>query len=153
MIGLTVPLWYACRGSLWHAQSELMLRKLCQHMLPSLASHRSFQARSQVALKLDVFEEEGLDPYPQPWPSTVYSSPEVDRIWGIWGSYYNVPKATFYLLKGHYMFSILESFSSQSALDFCLWAYAGRLSGLAKVFTTSVSLWRTLVPGSFHMNL
>ena len=28
---------------------------------------------------------------------------EVDRIWGIWGSYYNIPKAIFYLLKGDYM--------------------------------------------------
>ena len=24
------------------------------------------------------------------------------RIWGIWGSYYNIRKATFYLLKGDY---------------------------------------------------
>ena len=31
-----------------------------------------------------------------------YSPPEVDRIWGIWGFYYNVPKAMFYLLKGDY---------------------------------------------------
>ena len=29
-----------------------------------------------------------------------YSPPDVDRIWGIWGSYYNIPKAVFYLLKG-----------------------------------------------------
>ena len=29
-----------------------------------------------------------------------YSPPYVDRIWGIWGSYYNVPRAIFYLLKG-----------------------------------------------------
>ena len=34
--------------------------------------------------------------------SEIYSPPEVDRIWGIWGSYYNIPKAIFYLLKGHY---------------------------------------------------
>ena len=27
---------------------------------------------------------------------------EVDRIWGIWGSYYNMPNAIFYLLKGDY---------------------------------------------------
>ena len=27
---------------------------------------------------------------------------QVDRIWGIWGSYYNIPKAIFYLLKGDY---------------------------------------------------
>ena len=31
-----------------------------------------------------------------------YSPPEVDRIWGIWGSYYNILKAIFYLLKGDY---------------------------------------------------
>ena len=24
-----------------------------------------------------------------------YCFPEVDRIWGIWGSYYNIPKAIF----------------------------------------------------------
>ena len=28
------------------------------------------------------------------------SPPEVDRVWRIWGSYYNIPKAIFYLLKG-----------------------------------------------------
>ena len=32
----------------------------------------------------------------------VYSPPEVDRIWGIWGSYHTLPKAIFYLLKGDY---------------------------------------------------
>ena len=31
-----------------------------------------------------------------------YSPPEADRIWGIWRSYYNIPKAIFYLLKGDY---------------------------------------------------
>ena len=31
-----------------------------------------------------------------------YSSPLVDRIWGVWGSYYNIPKAIFYLLRGLY---------------------------------------------------
>ena len=31
-----------------------------------------------------------------------YSPPQVDRIWGIWGSYHNTPKATFYLFKGDY---------------------------------------------------
>ena len=29
--------------------------------------------------------------------------PEVDRIWGIWGSYYNIPKTVFYLIKGDYV--------------------------------------------------
>ena len=28
-----------------------------------------------------------------------YSPPSVDRIWGVWGSYYDIPKAIFYLLK------------------------------------------------------
>ena len=32
----------------------------------------------------------------------IYSPPQVDRIWGIWGSYYNMPKAIFYVLKGDY---------------------------------------------------
>ena len=34
--------------------------------------------------------------------SLPYSPPEVDGIWGIWGSYYNIPKAIFYLLQGDY---------------------------------------------------
>ena len=32
----------------------------------------------------------------------VYGPPEVDSIWGIWGSYYNMSKGIFYLLKGDY---------------------------------------------------
>ena len=28
--------------------------------------------------------------------------PKVDRIWGIWGSYYDMLEAIFYLLKGDY---------------------------------------------------
>ena len=31
-----------------------------------------------------------------------YSPPQVDTIWGIWGSNYNIPRAIFYLLKGDY---------------------------------------------------
>ena len=31
-----------------------------------------------------------------------YSPPSVDRMWGIWGSYYNIPEAIFDLLKGVY---------------------------------------------------
>ena len=32
---------------------------------------------------------------------TLYSPPELHRIWGIWGSYYNIPEAIiFYLLQG-----------------------------------------------------
>ena len=30
----------------------------------------------------------------------MYSLPSVDGMWGIWGSYYTVPTAIFYLLKG-----------------------------------------------------
>ena len=29
-----------------------------------------------------------------------YSPAEVDGIWGIWGSYVNIPKPIFYILKG-----------------------------------------------------
>ena len=32
----------------------------------------------------------------------IYSPPSVDRLYGIWGSYYNIPAAIFYLLKGDY---------------------------------------------------
>ena len=35
--------------------------------------------------------------------SRTYSPPYVNRMWGIWGSYYNIPTAIFYLLKGDYM--------------------------------------------------
>ena len=35
----------------------------------------------------------------------VYSPAQVDGIWGIWGCYYNIPKAIFYLLKGDYRVS------------------------------------------------
>ena len=31
-----------------------------------------------------------------------HSPPYVDRIWGIWGSYYTIPQAIFYLLKEDY---------------------------------------------------
>ena len=40
-------------------------------------------------------------------PTDVYSPPEVDRIEGIWGSDYNIPKAILYLLKGDYRFQDL----------------------------------------------
>ena len=32
--------------------------------------------------------------------SGIYSPTKVDRIWGIWGPCYNIPKAILYLLKG-----------------------------------------------------
>ena len=39
-------------------------------------------------------------------------TPYVDRIWGIWGSYYNIPKTIFNLLKGDYrMLLVLRTFS------------------------------------------
>ena len=31
-----------------------------------------------------------------------YSPPQVGRLWGMWGPYYNIPKAISYLLKGDY---------------------------------------------------
>ena len=36
----------------------------------------------------------------QSLPCKVCSPPLLDRIWGMWGFYYNIPKAMFYLLKG-----------------------------------------------------
>ena len=30
---------------------------------------------------------------------------KINRKWGIWGSYYSIPKAIFYLLKGDYKHS------------------------------------------------
>ena len=36
-----------------------------------------------------------------------YRSLEVGRICGIWGSYYRIPKAIFYLLKGDYTLKLL----------------------------------------------
>ena len=35
-------------------------------------------------------------------PRNAYRPPRVDGIWEIWGPDYNIPKATFYLLKGDY---------------------------------------------------
>ena len=36
-----------------------------------------------------------------------YGPPLVDRIWGIRGSYYDIPKAIFYLLKGDYKLGLV----------------------------------------------
>ena len=33
-----------------------------------------------------------------------YSPAEVDRIWAMWGSHYNIPKAKLYLLQGDYIY-------------------------------------------------
>ena len=42
-----------------------------------------------------------------------YSPRYVDRIWVIWGAYYNTPKAIFYLLEGDYN---MEAFTCSVAL-------------------------------------
>ena len=36
--------------------------------------------------------------------TTIWGLGFKDSIWGFWGSYYNLPEAIFYLLKGNYMF-------------------------------------------------
>ena len=36
----------------------------------------------------------------------IYSPPYVDGTWGIWGSYFNLPKTIVYLLKGNYPFRV-----------------------------------------------
>ena len=42
---------------------------------------------------------------------SAYSPPLVDRIWGIWRSYYAIPKAVFYLFKGDYRRAVGTSLS------------------------------------------
>ena len=42
------------------------------------------------------------EPRPRGVWMDIDSPPKVDRIWGIWGSYCNIPKAIFYLLKEDY---------------------------------------------------
>ena len=37
-----------------------------------------------------------------------YRPPQVDRTWGIWGSYCKIPKAIFYLLKGDYNLGLMK---------------------------------------------
>ena len=49
-----------------------------------------------------------------------YSPPQVDRIWGIWGSYYNLPKAIFYLLKGEYIHLFVSEVATQNSVKL-LW--------------------------------
>ena len=39
----------------------------------------------------------------------VSSPPEVDRIWGVWRPYDNIPKAIFHILKADFRFKGLES--------------------------------------------
>ena len=34
--------------------------------------------------------------------AVLHSPPQADRIWGVWGPHYRIPKAIFYLLKGDY---------------------------------------------------
>ena len=38
------------------------------------------------------------------WGGLYNQNPPLERIWGIWGSYHNIPKAIFYLLKGDYIY-------------------------------------------------
>ena len=54
-----------------------------------------------------------------------YSPPKVYRIWGIWGSYHNMPKAMFYLLKGDY-----------NGLGCRVWGISSLRSGQAFIHTT-----------------
>ena len=35
--------------------------------------------------------------------------PEVERIWGMWGTYSNIPKSMFYLLQGDYSLHVSYS--------------------------------------------
>ena len=48
--------------------------------------------------------------------SRPYSPPQVDRIWGIWGSSYSIPKAIFNLLKGDYMLKPLDPYYASRSL-------------------------------------
>ena len=41
---------------------------------------------------------------------------KIDRIWGIWGSYYRIPKAIFYLPKGDYRFEFGREVGAASFL-------------------------------------
>ena len=52
--------------------------------------------------------------------SRVYSPAQVDRIWGIWGSYFNIPKAIFCLLKGDYRFGVQSGKGHSQARIQCL---------------------------------
>ena len=47
--------------------------------------------------------------------------PQVDRIWGIWGSYYNVPTTIIYLLKGDY--NDLGFWGSGFRVGFRIWGF------------------------------
>ena len=62
----------------------------------SVAGHSSDLRLGRHGSRLKQLYSRGT-PNPKP-----YSPPKVDRIWGIWGSYYNIPKTIFYLLKGDY---------------------------------------------------
>ena len=58
----------------------------------AIVSGRRHEARQGVAR---IENTQALNP-------KTCSPPEVDRIWGIWGSYHNIPRAIFYLLKVDY---------------------------------------------------
>ena len=68
---------------------------------------------------------------------STFSPPFVDRIWGTWGSYYNIPKAIFHLLEGtipfgsrHYEADLLkqESFQVGESWDLVLPPYEYHMS-------------------------
>ena len=52
--------------------------------------------------------------------------PLVDRIWGIWGPYYNIPKAILYLHKGDYIRTCWEAVFRDGH----------------EVFTTTAPVWK-----------
>ena len=68
--------------------------------------HRAGRVRVEDAPGSGFMGFVGLYSLGTPEPSShnpkPYSPPYVDRIWGICGSYYNMPKATFCLLKEGY---------------------------------------------------
>ena len=68
-----------------------------------------------------------------------YSPPFVDRIWGIWESYYNIPNAIFYLLTGDSgSASNPSSFSGSAFLFICLAADISVLSPLETALTRPI---------------
>ena len=72
----------------------MRFRDYCARPLPTPSQHEQVTSHLNSCLRVWGL---GL---------RVYSPPLVDRIWGIWASDYNIPKAIFYLLKGDYRSSI-----------------------------------------------
>ena len=69
--------------------------------VPSRSSRSQCCTRPQDAAWAILFNVVITQFFP-PVVHNMYSPPEAGRIWGIWGSYYNIPKAIVYLLKGDY---------------------------------------------------